>query len=99
MSDRTFRRYIDRYEEGSLQGLIDHRLGQVLHRRAPVDEVLRLTTQYTERHAGWNVKHFHDHGVRHDAFIWGYTWAKNALHAAGVVDRAKRRHAEGVLQH
>jgi len=39
---RTFRRYVDRYEDG-LDGLVDKRLEQVFHRRAPVDEVLALT--------------------------------------------------------
>ena len=39
---RTFRRYIDRYEEAGLEGLVDKRLSQVSHRRAPVDEVMRL---------------------------------------------------------
>ena len=32
---RTFRRYIDRYEEEGLDGLIDKRLSQASHRRAP----------------------------------------------------------------
>ena len=41
--ERSFRRYIDRYEEEGLQGLIDHRVGQVSQRRAPVDEVMALT--------------------------------------------------------
>ena len=36
---RTFRRTINRYEEDGLDGLIDKRLAQVSHRRAPVDEV------------------------------------------------------------
>ena len=39
--DRSFRRYIDRFEEDGLQGLIDKRLEQVSHHKAPVDEVLR----------------------------------------------------------
>ena len=39
---RTFRRYIDRYEEEGLDGLIDKRLSQVSCRRAPVDEVMRM---------------------------------------------------------
>ena len=33
---RTFRRYINRYEDDGLDGLIDKRLAQVSHRRAPV---------------------------------------------------------------
>jgi transposase len=57
--ERTFRRYINRYEEEGLDGLIDKRLSQVSHRRAPVDEVLRLRERYTERYLGWNVKHFY----------------------------------------
>ena len=36
--ERTFRRYVDRYEEEGLDGLVDKRLGHVSARRAPVDE-------------------------------------------------------------
>ena len=50
--ERTFRRYIDRYEESGLEGLIDRRLAQVSHRRAPVDEVMALCEQYKRRHKG-----------------------------------------------
>ena len=56
---RTFRRYIDRYEEGGLEGLLDKRLMQVSSRRAPLDEVLAVVDRYRARHMGWNVKHFH----------------------------------------
>ena len=37
VTDRTFRRYIHRYEEGGLEGLSDKRLTQASFRRAPVD--------------------------------------------------------------
>ena len=37
VSDRTFRRYVDRYEEHGLEGLADKRLTQASHRRAAVD--------------------------------------------------------------
>ena len=40
--ERTFRRYIDRYEEEGLAGLVDKRLEQVSCHRAQVDEVLAL---------------------------------------------------------
>ena len=36
---RTVRHTINRYEDDGLDGLIDKRLAQVSHRRAPVDEV------------------------------------------------------------
>ena len=44
-----------------MSGLADKRLQQVSHRRAPVDEVLRVQALYRERYDGWNVKHFHSH--------------------------------------
>ena len=47
-----------RYEEDGLDGLIDKRLAQDSHRRAPVDEVMRLVDRYRNRHQGWNVKHY-----------------------------------------
>ena len=46
---RGFRRYVDRYEEEGLDGLVDKRLGQVSARRAPVDEVMRTEALYRER--------------------------------------------------
>ncbi len=49
---RSFRRYLDRYEEAGLEGLIGRRLDQVSHRRAPVDEVLAVTERYRGRHLG-----------------------------------------------
>lgn len=48
--ERTFRRYVERYEDRGIEGLIDKRLGQVSGRRAPVDEVLALTDGDRRRH-------------------------------------------------
>jgi len=50
---------IDRYEDEGLEGLIDKRLNQVLHRRAPVNEVMRLVDRYRSRHEGWHAKKFY----------------------------------------
>jgi hypothetical protein len=71
--ERTFRRYIGSYEESGIEGLIDKRLGQVSHRRAPVDEVMSLTDRYQARHLGWNVKHFYS-WYRRDGGKRSYTW-------------------------
>lgn len=87
ISDRTLRRYIDRYEENGLDGLVDHRLDQVSHRRAPVDEVIALTSQYRERHYGWNVKHFHS-WYKKTGGTRSYTWVKNKLQENGLVKKA-----------
>ena len=55
---RTFRHNIDRYEEEGLDGLLNKLLTQVSHRRAPVDEVLRLVDCYRRCYDGWNVKQY-----------------------------------------
>ena len=57
--ERTYRRYVDRYEDEGLDGLVDKRLSQVSARRAPVDEVVRTEALYRERYDGWNVAHFY----------------------------------------
>jgi len=88
--ERTFRRYVDRYEDEDLQGLIDKRLKQVSHRRAPVDEVMALVERYRRQQVGWNVKPFHAWYQR-DGGKRSYTWVKNQLREAGVVQKALGR--------
>jgi transposase len=89
---RSFRRYVQRFEEAGLDGLIDQRLGQVSHRRAPVDEVMALTERYRTRHPGWNVKHFYA-WYRKDGGARSYTWVKLRLQDAGLAPRVRRRGA------
>ena len=93
MCDRSFRRYLARYDEFDLQGLIDKRIEQVSHRRAPVDEVMQVVGLYSTQYAGWNVKHFHSWYRREHQGARSYTWVKNALQAASVVARAPKRGA------
>jgi transposase len=88
VSGRTFRRYIDRYEESGLEGIADKRLTQTSHRRAPVDEVMALVDLYSSRHQGWNARHFHDwYGKQGGAR--SYTWVKNQLQQAKLIPKTK----------
>ena len=89
--ERSFRRYLNRYEEAGLDGLIDKRLEQVSHRRAPVDEVLSVTELYRKRYAGWNVNHFYAWYRREHGGTRSYSWVKNALQGQGVVAKAPGR--------
>ncbi len=57
--DRTFWRYMNRYDEGGLEALLDKRLVQISHCRALVDEVIQAVDRYRDRHLGWNAKHFY----------------------------------------
>lgn len=88
--DRTFRRYMNRYDEGGLDALVDKRLVQISHRRAPVDEVMRLLEHYRNRHMGWNAKHFYA-WYRSDGGNRSYTWVKSRLQEAGLIERTKKR--------
>ena len=90
--DRTFRRYIQRYGENGLDGLIDKRLTQASARKAPVDEVLALCERYRARHTRWAVRHFYT-WYRRDGGQRSYTWVKNQLQAAQLVDKAIKRGA------
>jgi transposase len=90
--ERTFRRYGVRYEDGGLEGLIDHRLEQVSHRKAPVDEVMKVTERYRQRHSGWSAKHYFA-WYRREGGDRSYTWVKSCLQGAGLVKRAKKRGA------
>ena len=88
--ERTFRRQIDRYEESGFDGLLDKRLSQPSHRRAPVDEVFELLERYKQRHRGWNAKHFYG-WYRKDGGTRSYTWVKCRLQGAGLITKAPGR--------
>ena len=93
VSDRTFRRYLVRYEEKGMEGLIDQRLGQVSHRCAPVDEVMALADLYSRRYRGFSVKHFYSWYRRAHGGMRSYTWVKNRLQERELVSKAPRKGA------
>ncbi|GHT94568.1 hypothetical protein FACS1894116_08770 [Betaproteobacteria bacterium] len=79
VSERSFRRYLHRFEGEGMSGLLDRRLEACSRRGAPVDEVLALQEQYRNRYQGWNARHFHswykrEGGSRSDS------WVKTHLH-------------------
>ena len=91
MCERSFRRYLVRYREEGLAGLIDHRLGQLSHRRAPVDEVIGLTELYSKRYPGWNVKHFYRKYQSEHQGKRSYNWVRKALQDKALVKIQKQR--------
>ncbi len=88
--ERTFRRYIGRYEQDGIDGLYDKRITQASHRCAPVDEVMRMTERYHSRYRGWNVKHYYSF-YQKEGGRRSYTWVKNRLQQKGLVKKAKGR--------
>jgi len=93
MSERTFRRWRDRYDADGIEGLADLRLGRASARRVPVDQVNRVLTLYRERYRGFTVRHFHDKLRQHHGFGLSYSWTKLRLQAAGLIAKAPRRSA------
>ena len=92
VSVRTFRRYVNRYKDGGLDGLRDKRQSQVSHRRAPVDEELRLLERYRQHHEGWSVRRYYA-SYQRDGGTRSYSWVKNTLQAAGAVAKMLKRRA------
>ena len=90
VSDRTFRRYMARYEADGVSGLEDKRISRASHRLAPVDEVCRLEDMYREGHQGWNVKHFYS-WYKRDGGTRSYNWVRKTLQKSGLVKKGVSR--------
>jgi transposase len=93
MSERTFRRWRDRYQDEGAAGLLDRRLGKASARRVAVDQVEQMLTLYRERYGGFTAQHLHDKLRQHHGFRLGYTWTKLRLQAARLIKPAPRRSA------
>jgi transposase len=90
-SERQFRRYIDIYRDEGLEGLRDGRLGRVSGKAIEAEIIERILGLYRTTHQGWNVKHFHEHVVRHHNYKLSYSCLKNHLQAADLVKVERRK--------
>ena len=93
MSERTFRRYIHRFEMEGEEGLFDRRLGRRSGRAVPGERAAEVERLYRQRYQGFTAKHFHEHLRRDHGFGWGYTWTKTFLQGRGLLPKAERRGA------
>lgn len=89
--DRTFRRYINRYEEKGIEGLADKRLSQISHKRAPVDEVIALKDLYKRNYFDFNVKHFYKFYKTKHKGTRSYSWVKNKLQDGKLVNKSQKK--------
>ncbi len=93
ISERTFRRWRDRYREEGWQGLGDGRLGPS-DRRASEAEIARMEGLYRDRCAGFTVKHFHEQPLkRHDCVLGSGLYGDEGSRRAGLVQKAPKRSA------
>jgi len=93
ISERTFRRWRERYREDGAAGLVDGRVGKPSPRRADEGELARARALYAEMYAGFTAKHFHEKLVERHGYRLGYTVTRLALQASGQLKRAPRRGA------
>ena len=93
VSERTFRRWRDRYEAEGAEGLYDRRLGRLSARRAPVDEVVRVLELFDTRYWDFTAKHFHEKLVAEHDCERSYNWVRLTLQARGRMRAAPRRGA------
>lgn len=91
ISDRTMRRWHERWNEHGYGGLVDRRKGKPSSHRVAVktvEEVLRL---YRERYYDLNMRHFHEKLSEEHQIHLSYTWVQQALQGAGLVARGRKR--------
>ena len=90
ISDRSMRRWRERYEEFGYDGLFDRRRGQPSPQRVPLATVERVLSLYRGQYFDLNVRHFHEKLAKHEIEL-SYTWVKLALQGAGLVARGRKR--------
>jgi len=91
ISDRSMRRWRQRYEGYGYDGLYDRRLKRPSPKKVPLATVEKVLRLYREQYFDFNVRHFveklhGEHGVD-----LSYTWVKTALQTAGLVARSRKR--------
>jgi transposase len=91
ISDRSLRRWKERYERQGFDGLFDRRRGKPSPRRVPLVQAEKVLRLYQEKYADLNVRHFYEklqevHGIK-----LSYTWVKLALQGAGLVKKGRKR--------
>jgi transposase len=91
LSDRSMRRWRERYEEFGYDGLFDRRQGKPSPKRVPVAVVEQVLGLYRDRYFDLNVRHFHEKLHREHGVDLSYTWVKLALQGAGLVTRGRKR--------
>jgi len=93
ISERTFRRWRDRFETDGAEGLYDRRLGQAANNRVPVDEVSTVLELYDDQYWDFSARHFHEKLVARHGIKRSYNWVRLTLQARGRIRPAPRRGA------
>src|SRR6266404_2875820 len=91
ISDRSMRRWRERYQKHGYDGLLDRRRGKPSPKRVPVETVEKVLGLYQEKYFDLNVRHFHEKLREEQGTALSYTWVKRALQGAGLVKKGRKR--------
>ena len=91
ISPRGLRRWRRRYEEYGYDGLFDRRTCRPSPRRAPYVEVEKILQLYRGKYNGFNVYHYHGILRREHGITLSYSFTKEALQKAGLVQKKRKR--------
>jgi len=91
ISDRSMRRWRERYEEFGFRGLFDRRQGKPSPKRVAMATVEKVLELYREQYFDLNVRHFHEKLQAEHAVDLSYSWVKGLLQEAGLVARQRQR--------
>jgi transposase len=91
VSDRTMRRWRERYQEDGYDGLYDRRKRRPSPKRVPLKIAEKVLQLYREKYFDFNVRHFHEKLTEEHGMRISYTWVKMALQGAGLVSQQRRR--------
>jgi transposase len=91
VSDRTMRRWRERYQEGGYDGLYDRRKRRPSPKRVALKTAETVLQLYREKYFDFNVRHFREKLAEEHGIRISYTWVKTALQGAGLVKKQRRR--------
>jgi transposase len=91
VTDRTMRRWRERYQEHGYSGLWDYRKRSPSPKRIAVEVLEKVLQLYREKYFDFNVQHFYEKLKEEHGVGQSYTWVKTALQEAGLVERSKKR--------
>ena len=91
VSDRTMRRWRERYQEHGYDGLYDRRKRRPSPKRVALKTAEKVLQLYREKYFDFNVRHFHEKLAEEHGIQISYTWVKMALQGSGLVSKQRRR--------
>ena len=91
ISDRSMRRWRERYEEFGFRGLFDRRRGKPSPKRVSLAVVEQVLALYREKYFDLNVRHFHEKLQAEHQIELSYSWVKGVLQGAGLMARGRKR--------